>query len=149
MVSFVGARRAWMTVALFAVCCGQVAAQQRPNLPRTADGKPNLQGVWQVRNRAAADLLDHGARNGMPAGRSVVEGNSIPYTPAAAAQKVVNYTNRKKADPLNNCYMPGVPRIMYMEHPFQIFQEPNHVAMAFEFSLIHRLIYTEIGRAHV
>ena len=42
MVSFVGARRAWMTVALFAVCCGQVAAQQRPNLPRTADGKPNL-----------------------------------------------------------------------------------------------------------
>jgi hypothetical protein len=143
MVSFVGARRAWMTVALFAVCCGQVAAQQRPNLPRTADGKPNLQGVWQVRNRAAADLLDHGARNGMPAGRSVVEGNSIPYTPAAAAQKVVNYTNRKKADPLNNCYMPGVPRIMYMEHPFQIFQEPNHVAMAFEFSLIHRLIYTD------
>ena len=78
----------------------------------------------------------------MPAGRSVVEGNSIPYTAAAAAQKVVNYTNRKKADPLNNCYMPGVPRIMYMEYPYQIFQTADHVAIAFEWSLVHRLIYT-------
>ena len=30
-------------------------------LPRTPDGKPNLQGIWQVRGRAAYDLADHAA----------------------------------------------------------------------------------------
>jgi len=143
MVSLVSARRARISVALFALCCGSMLAQPRPNIPRTADGKPNLQGIWQVRNRAAADLADHGARNGMPPGLSVIEGGTIPYTPAAAAQKVANYKDRKNLDPLNKCWMPGVPRIMYMEHPFQIFQDPTHVAMAFEFNLIHRMIYTD------
>ena len=56
-------------------------------LPRTADGKPNLQGIWQVRNRAAYDLENHDAKLGMPAGRSVVEGGEIPYQPWAAAKK--------------------------------------------------------------
>jgi hypothetical protein len=31
---------------------------------------------------------------------------------------------------------------MYMEFPFQIFQTPEHVAMTFEWSSVHRLIYT-------
>src|SRR3954470_14923457 len=55
------------------------AGQQAParpaspgnTLPRTADGKPNLQGIWQVRNRASYDLQDHAARYGMPAGHGV------------------------------------------------------------------------------
>jgi hypothetical protein len=37
--------------------------------------------------------------------------------------------------------MPGVPRIMYMEHPFQIFQTPGHIAMTFEWSLVYRILY--------
>ena len=36
--------------------------------------------------------------------------------------------NRATADPLAKCYMPGVPRIMYMEFPFHIFQTRDHVA---------------------
>src|SRR5262245_33362638 len=46
-------------------------------IPRMSDGRPNLQGIWQVRNRASYDLEDHVARHGMPAGRSVVEGGPI------------------------------------------------------------------------
>jgi len=111
-------------------------------IPRTADGKPNLQGIWQVRNRAAYDLQDHVARDGMPAGRSVVEGGTIPYQPSAAAKKLENFANRKTADPLAKCYMPGVPRIMYMDFPFQIFQTADHIAMTFEWSQVFRLIYT-------
>ena len=38
--------------------------------------------------------------------------------------------------------MPGVPRIMYMEWPFQIFQTRDHIAMTFEWSQVFRLIYT-------
>ncbi len=115
-------------------------------LPRTVDGKPNLQGIWQVRNRAAYDLQDHAAKDGMPAGRSVVVGGDIPYQPAAAAKKAENFANRKTADPLSKCYLPGVPRIMYMEFPFHIFQTRDHLAMTFEWSQVFRLIYTN-GKA--
>ena len=111
-------------------------------IPRTADGRPDLQGIWQVRNRASYDLQDHAAKDGMPAGKGVVEGGEIPYQPAAAAKKAANYANRKTADPLSKCYMPGVPRIMYMEYPFQIFQTRDHIAIAFEWSQVFRLIYT-------
>lgn len=50
----------------------------------------------------------------MPAGKSVVEGNVSPYKPEALAKRQVNFTNRKTADPVGKCFMPGVPRIMYM-----------------------------------
>lgn len=111
------------------------------SLPRTADGKPDLQGIWQATSRAAYGLEYHAASHGMPAGPSVVVGGEIPYHPAARAQQRSNFADRATADPLNECYLPGVPRIMYMEHPFQIFQTPDHVAITFEWSQVYRLIY--------
>lgn len=115
---------------------------QTPAIPRTADGKPNLQGIWQVRNRAAVNLEDHPARHGMPAGLSVVDGGEIPYQDWARAQRAENYAGRATEDPLNSCYLPGVPRIMYLDYPFHIFQTTDHIAIAFEWSYVFRLIYT-------
>ena len=117
-------------------------------IPRDAWGRPNFHGIWQAQNAAGANLEDHMARLGMPAGRSVVEGGAIPYQPWARKQQQENFAARATADPLNNCYMPGVPRIMYLDFPFQIFQSQNHVAMAFEWSQVFRLIYTN-GSKHV
>jgi hypothetical protein len=111
-------------------------------IPRTADGRPNLQGIWQARNRAAYDLLDHAARYGMPAGKGVVEKNEIPYQPWAAARQRENFANRATADPLASCFLPGVPRIMYMDWPFQIFQTRDAVAITFEWTQVFRLIHT-------
>ena len=122
------------------------ATAQTAALPRTADGKPNVQGIWQASGTAAADLQDHAARFNMPAGRSVVTG-SIPYQPWAAAKKAENFQNRQKDDPLGKCYIPGVPRVMYLDFPFQIFQTPQVIAMTFEWSLDYRLIYTN-GTPH-
>lgn len=118
---------------------------QKP-LPRAADGKPNLQGIWQASSTAAADLQDHPARYNMLAGRSVVANGEIPYQPWAAAKKAENFEDRQKADPLGQCYMPGIPRIMYLDFPFQIFQTPQAVAITFEWSLVFRLIYTDGSR---
>lgn len=118
---------------------GTVSGQ---NLPRDADGKPDLQGIWRPVNRASFDLEDHVARHDMPAGISVVDGETIPYQPWAAEQKIQNFENRASMDPLNNCYLPGVPRIMAMESPFQIFQTTNHIAITFEWQQVYRLIYT-------
>ena len=117
------------------------------SLPRTADGKPDLQGIWQAESSAAADLQDHVAGLNMPAGRSVVAGGQIPYQPAAAKQRAENFQNRQTADPFSKCYIPGVPRVMYLDFPFQIFQTPKLIAMAFEWELDYRMIYTD-GSPH-
>src|ERR671918_458332 len=78
-----------VVVALAALCVltstpavGQISATPY-SPPRTRDGHPDLQGVWQVLNTAAWDLEDHGASLGVPAGHGVVEGGAIPYQPAA------------------------------------------------------------------
>src|SRR5580692_9793408 len=134
------------TITAIALSTALIAAAQQ-SLPRTADGKPNLGGIWQATTTAAADLQDHVEGYNMLAGRSVVAGKEIPYQPWAAAKKAENFKIRQKADPLNQCYLPGTPRIMYMEYPFQIFQTPQAVAITFEWSLVHRLIYTD-GTQH-
>ena len=84
------------TIAVIALTSALFAAP----VPRTADGKPNLQGIWQASSTAAADLQDHAAGINMLAGRSVVVGGEIPYQPWAAAKKAENFQNRQKADPL-------------------------------------------------
>ncbi len=99
--------------------------------PRTPDGRPDLQGIWQARSRASYGLHDHAARAGMPAALSAVVEGDIPYQAWAAARQRENFDSRTIADPLAQCYMPGVPRIMYMEWPFQIFQTRDQVAMTF------------------
>jgi hypothetical protein len=115
----------------------------RQGLPRTADGKPNFEGIWQASSTAAADLQDHAAGYNILGGRSVVVGNEIPYQAWAIAKKAENFQNRQKADPVGQCYLPGVPRIMYLDFPFQIFQTPQAIAMAFEWELDYRLVYMD------
>jgi hypothetical protein len=44
-------------------------------------------------------------------------------------------------DPEAKCYLPGVPRAMYMPQPFQIIQSPNFIMMAFQFAGGVRTIY--------
>src|SRR5213080_3938650 len=111
--------------------------------PRTADGKPDLQGVWQVLNTAAWDIQDHAARPGVPAGQGVVEGNDIPYQDWATAKKKENFANRSSADPIAKCYLPGVPRITYMPYPFQIFQTGGIVSIIYEYDHAVRTIYMD------
>src|SRR5678815_1653815 len=68
-------------------------------IPRTADGKPDLSGIWGTMNTAAWDLQDHAAQKGVPGGPGVVEGNEIPYKPEALEQKKKNYEQRATLDP--------------------------------------------------
>ena len=135
-----------LSTALTATPQSTAAHAQQP-LPRTSDGKPDLQGIWQASSSAGADLQDHAAALNMLAGRSVVAGATIPYQPWAAAKKAENFKNRQTADPLSKCYLPGVPRIMYLDFPFQIFQNQKSVTLAFEWELDYRLIYTD-GTPH-
>jgi hypothetical protein len=112
--------------------------------PRTADGKPNLNGIWQALNSADWDLQGHAAAQGpvyalgavfsIPPGLSVVEGDEIPYLPAAAAKQKENRANWVKLDPEVKCYLPGVPRATYLPYPFQIVQSRENIMVVYEYA---------------
>src|SRR6267143_1231873 len=118
--------------------------------PRTADGKPNLNGIWQAINEANWDIEGHSAAPGpvlalgaaaaVPPGPGIVEGGPIPYQPAAAAKKKENFEKRLTLDPEIKCYLPGVPRAMYQGMPFQIIQGPNVIMIVFEFAGAVRIV---------
>ncbi len=111
--------------------------------PRTPEGQPDLNGIWQALNSASWDIRPHNAQDGVPAGLGVVEGGVIPYQPWAAEQQQENYANRLTEDPARKCYLPGVPRITYMPFPFRILQTPDHVVITYEYQHAVRIIYTD------
>ena len=108
------------------------AAAQDYAVPRTPDGQPDLQGVWQAVNTAVWNIQDHSAEHGVPAGQGVVVGNELPYQPWALERRRQNYENRHTLDTEANCKMVGVPRITYMPYPFQIIQTPDQIVMIYE-----------------
>src|SRR3954471_17392461 len=115
--------------------------------PRTADGKPDLSGIWQTMTSAAWNVEDHTASPGVPAGQGVVDGGAIPYLPAAPAKRIDNFAHRATADPEGKCYLLGVPRIIYAGFPFQIVQTRDQLTMLFEWAHATRYLYTN-GSAH-
>src|SRR5262245_7752785 len=99
------------TAAWLALTLTPTPAQQAPayKAPRTKDGKPNLNGIWQAMNEANWDIRPHsaaqgpvyalGAQHSIPGGIGVIEGGDLPYKPEAAAKQKENFTNRLKLDP--------------------------------------------------
>jgi hypothetical protein len=140
---------------------------------RMADGKPNFSGVWQANNEAYWDLQAHearagavtqpgpypdyefarvaaapvaalGAAAGVPGSLGVVDGDGqIPYKPEAATTRKENSANWIDRDPELKCYLPGIPRAMYMPYPFQIVQSTNKIQMAFTFANAARTIHLD------
>lgn len=129
------------------IAAAMVTAFGQTTLPRAADGKPNLAGIWQVLTPANFDIQDHRAQPGVPAGQGIVEGNEIPYQSWALTKKKENYNNRATADPEAKCYLPGVPRITYNGFPFQIFQDSKLITILYEYAHANRFVYTN-GTTH-
>ena len=130
-----------------------VEGQEGYSAPRTADGKPDLNGIWQAIGSAHWDIEPHAARFGpvvemashgaIPGGLGIVEGGEIPYTAAARAQQQDNLQHWLERDPAVKCYMPGVPRATYMPYPFQLVQTPEYVLLAYEFASSSRIVYMD------
>ena len=158
------------TVATALLPALPVLGQTPPvEVPRLADGTPDLNGIWQALNTANYDILDHpaspgpfpellGAIGAVPAGRGIVDGNELPYQEWALQQKQVNFETRLSADPLDltvadpeaKCFMPGVPRANYMPFPLQIIQGTDKVLIAYEFAHASRIVHmTDVGESPV
>ncbi len=129
------------------------ATAQEYRAPRTADGKPDLNGIWQALGSAHWDVQGHAARIGplvqmgatgaVPAGLGIVEGGEIPYQPWAAQRRAQNLARWLELDPLVKCYLPGVPRATYLPFPFQIVQAKGAVLIAYEFAGASRVVYLD------
>jgi hypothetical protein len=140
-----------LAMAAVAACPFRAVAQTPAyKAPRTADGHPNLDGIWQAMNTANWDLQGHAAHAGpivalgavdaTPAGIGVVEGGEIPYLPELAAKKKENAANWVKLDPEVKCYLPGIPRATYMPFPFQIVQGQNRILFSYEYASAARVV---------
>ncbi|HYL74154.1 MAG TPA: hypothetical protein VEU96_08095 [Bryobacteraceae bacterium] len=140
-------------------------AAQAYRAPRTSDGKPDLNGIWQALSEANYDLEGHAARPAMalrpgprgpvpapavlalgavgavPPSVGVVEGGEIPYKPEALAIKKQNQEDWINRDPEIKCYLPGVPRATYMPYPFQIVQSASAISFVYEYDGATRNIY--------
>lgn len=122
-------------------------------VPRTPDGNPDLNGIWQALGTVHWDLEAHAARPGpfplfgalgaIPAGLSVVEGGTIPYQDWALNQRDENRADWLARDPAVKCYMPGIPRAVYMPFPFQFVQTPAAILVAYEFASTSRVIHLD------
>ena len=142
------------------------AAAAASNTPGRIGGKPDLSGIWETNNTANWDLLTHEARpmvaqpgftpgsvvlaapvlalgsiGWVPGGVGVVEGETIPYKTWAAERKKENQEHWLDRDPEVKCFQPGIPRAIYMPHPFQIIQSAEDVQMVFEYANAQRTIH--------
>jgi len=95
----------------------------------------------------AREVLALGAITAIPAGMGVVEGGTLPYTAEGRARQKENQANyitwAEKGtatehlvtrDPETKCYLPGVPRANYMDHPFKIFHSDKAMLFAYEYA---------------
>ena len=163
LIAFVAAAGGALLTAWSTPLAGQTPAAYRA--PRTADGKPDLNGIWQSLSGANYDIEAHMARPAMalragpygpvpaapvlalgavgavPPGMGIVEGGAIPYKPDALAKKKENQEKWLERDPEIKCYLPGVPRANYMPFPFQILQSQSAIFFAYEYAGAVRNIY--------
>jgi len=127
---------AFCVVMAFALAVPQAAhAQQTPRaIPRTADGKPDLSGVWLgggfglllgEQEAAAIRKADAAAK------RPAFQQEPPPYKPEAAARRQYYLDRRGVDDPMAKCLLSGVPRITVRPLPFEIIQFPNRVVILY------------------
>jgi hypothetical protein len=128
---------------------------QELDRPVTIGDRPNFNGVWQALNSAHWNLEAHtaeglddfwglGAIGAIPSGKSVLQGGgTIPYLPEALDARNQNRANWPAADPEAKCYMLGIPRYVYHNMPFQIFQGDGSVLMVHPFAAGNRLIHMD------
>ena len=128
--------------------------EQRASIPRTADGKPDLTGVWQGgstqpgawqeanaglgvggtgRNPNAPVV---GSSNDRPVGRE-----GAPYQEWAARRVLEAFNRRGIDDPTGHCLPAGIPRsVMLGLFPQQFVQTPTQLVILYEYMSTFRVI---------
>ncbi len=135
----------------------QAAAQARAPqtaVPRTAEGKPDLTGIWQGGSTQPGPWAEANAGSGVggtgrdanapvvgssndrPAGRA-----GAPYQDWAAQKVLEAYNRRGIDDPTGRCLPAGIPRsVMLGLFPQQFIQTPTQLVILYEYMSTFRVI---------
>jgi len=129
----------------------QTATPKPRPVPRTADGKPDLSGIW-IAGGIALTFGEAEARRiqeaDKAAGRPAPPPREPPpYKPEADKKRQEYLAPRGIDDPMARCLLTGVPRITVRPLPFEIVQLANRVIILYEIHHAFRIIPTD-GRPH-
>jgi hypothetical protein len=143
----------------------QTPVPSRPWSPaRTAEGQPDLQGIWGPVVDGASHSVEEGPepenaalnaqRDRKPQTIVIGEGPQpqLPYQPWAAAKRVEFLTNLetptewRHLEPEDRCLLLGMPRSNYRGN-IQILETAGQVTMLYEFNHAHRVIRVD-GSPH-
>ncbi len=100
--------------------------------PRTADGKPSLEGIWEPNGlkyllNIAADLKP----------------GEVPFRPEAFTIYQTRRENNGEEDPDARCLPSGMPRKDAITSPYKILQSPGLVVFLYESRTTFRQIFTD------
>ena len=117
-----------------------------PPVPRMPDGKPDMQGYWEIDPAVniTAQLEEHETGFGIRASPRVIDTSdgTIPYQPWALKERDRRrHHDNAYEDPEGKCALAGVPHQMYVLFPvFQILQPPGAWLAVFEYVHAYRRV---------
>jgi hypothetical protein len=110
-------------------------ADGKPNLnvpaPKTADGKPDISGLWEPADIMVGDI----SKNLQP--------GSVPFQPWAEALYKHRRETQSKDDPTGWCVPGGVPRSDAVPYPFKIINAAGMIVILYEAVQSYRQIFTD------
>jgi hypothetical protein len=108
------------------------------SVPRTADGKPDLSGVY-----------GYGGGGGGRGGPPPAAAGGLPTTPTLkpGAEKFKVVRAPDDTGQYSTCMPPGIPQTFFVPYYIQIVQAPKHLVVAHEYLNLFRIIPTD-GRPH-
>ena len=135
----------------------EVAKPVKPPVPRTADGKPDMSGIWQGGGAGglAFAIGSDNAKAARPGDAAVAVAPAAPQVSRARPPyqdwmlpKLKEIRDRRNIDdPSARCLLVGVPRITNMPLPIKIIQTPGEITFLYETFHAFRVIPTD-GRKH-
>jgi hypothetical protein len=124
-----------LTMAVLSACLG--LAQNSKPIPRLANGKPDLSGVWQSGGVSLYGEPGLSTIKLPPPVNPPPPRQPVPYQGWA---EVKTKTFSAADDPALRCLLPGVPRITAMPMPFEIVEKPKEIVIAYESYHAFRII---------
>jgi hypothetical protein len=111
--------------------------------PRTADGKPDLSGLWEPIGEATSSFA--GATGRDPQFQDVAKEikGGLPFQPWAAALLKERLAVNSKDDPDSRCRPLGPIKMHLHPYPRRIIQTPGLLVILFERDTAYRQIFTD------
>jgi len=115
--------------------------------PRTADGHPDLSGMWIERyGELGVDTAFGKPPSSRAAEATKYPSDALPYQPWAM-KKARDLFDAATTDPLLHCLPYGEPRIWGGPHPAKLVQLPGELVILYERDTAYRIIPTD-GSSH-